>query len=77
MCYLPILVTWICIFMSTHIKIDDLKTKFEKTKGKETVTYQEGITYFEKLAQKYDQIHMRAYGVTDIGKPLCSSTIYR
>jgi hypothetical protein len=73
MCYLTTLISWICIAMllnTNHKNNDDLKTLFEKTNGKETVTYQEGIAYFEKLAAYFDQVHMLTYGKTDIGKPL-------
>lgn len=47
-----------------------LTTKFEQTRGTETVTYQEGIAYLEKLAKKFETIHLQTLGTTDIGKPL-------
>jgi hypothetical protein len=47
-----------------------LVTKFEQTKGTETVTYNEGITYLKKLAAKFETIELQTVGTTDIGKPL-------
>ncbi len=46
----------------------DFTTKFEKTKGGETVTYQEGITYLEMLDEHYPALELFKYGNTDIGK---------
>jgi hypothetical protein len=45
-------------------------TRFEQTQGQETVTYQEGIAYLEKLAQAYPEIQLMTYGTTDSGFPL-------
>ncbi len=47
-----------------------LVTKFEQTKGTETVTYNEGINYLQKLAAKFETIELQTVGTTDIGKPL-------
>lgn len=49
---------------------NDLITKFNKTGGKETVTYKEGIAYFSKLAREFDIIAMQEHGETDSGHPL-------
>ncbi len=46
------------------------KTKFEQTKGSETVTYREGIQYFQKLAEEFPSIHIQEFGETDSGFPL-------
>ncbi|MBD3747958.1 MAG: hypothetical protein IE931_00530 [Sphingobacteriales bacterium] len=45
-------------------------TPFEKSKGAETATYAECISFYQKLASEYDQIKILDYGLTDIGKPL-------
>jgi hypothetical protein len=51
------------------MSIDD-QTKFEKSNGLETVTYEEGIHYFKHLAKAYPEIEMRDMGPTDSGLPL-------
>jgi hypothetical protein len=48
----------------------DLATRYEKTAGKETATYQEVIQYYQLLAKRFPQIHMQAIGATDAGFPL-------
>lgn len=48
----------------------DFTTKFEKSNGLETATYQETIAYYEALASNYKQISIKAIGETDSGKPL-------
>lgn len=47
-----------------------LVTKFEQSKGTETVTYAEGIAYLQKLAKRFPTIQLQELGTTDIGKPL-------
>lgn len=47
-----------------------LVTKFEQSKGTETVTYEEGIAYLQTLAKKFPTIQLQELGTTDIGKPL-------
>ncbi|ANQ47772.1 M14 family metallopeptidase [Flammeovirga sp. MY04] len=48
----------------------DWSTVFEKTNGKETFTYQEGIDYLQKLNKHYEKFHVLEYGTTDAGYPL-------
>lgn len=48
----------------------DFTTVFEKSKGLETATYQETITYYEDLANSYPEISIQEIGETDSGKPL-------
>ncbi|HVI43272.1 MAG TPA: M14 family metallopeptidase [Chitinophaga sp.] len=48
----------------------DFTTRFEKTSGRETATYQEVITYYQQLAKRYPQINIREIGSTDAGYPL-------
>nr|MBC7612316.1 hypothetical protein [Pseudopedobacter sp.] len=46
------------------------ETPFELSKGQRTTTYQECISFYQKLASSYNQIKILDYGLTDIGKPL-------
>ncbi|SHM02949.1 M14 family metallopeptidase [Chitinophaga sp. CF418] len=48
----------------------DLTTRFEKTQGQETATYDECITYYRELDKRFPQISMREMGPTDAGYPL-------
>ncbi|MBS0029557.1 M14 family metallopeptidase [Chitinophaga sp. 22321] len=48
----------------------DLTTRFEKTTGQETATYQEVIRYYQLLAKRFPQINIRTIGATDAGFPL-------
>lgn len=48
----------------------DLRTRYEKTAGDQTATYQEVIQYYQLLAKRFPQIHMQAIGSTDAGFPL-------
>lgn len=58
------------ILCSTFSTAQDLITAFEKSNGTKTATYQEGINFYKKLAQKFPQIDMREMGKTDSGEPL-------
>ncbi|MDQ6476935.1 M14 family metallopeptidase [Dyadobacter sp. LHD-138] len=46
------------------------ETRFEKSGGKETPTYQEGIAYYKLLAKNFPQIQFSTKGPTDSGEPL-------
>jgi len=48
----------------------DLTTRYEKTAGQETATYQEVIRYYQLLAKRFPQINIRTIGATDAGFPL-------
>lgn len=48
----------------------DFTTVFEKSKGLETATYHETITYYKALAERYAEITLQEIGETDSGKPL-------
>ncbi|MFT6034846.1 MAG: hypothetical protein ACJAT1_000457 [Marivirga sp.] len=48
----------------------NLQTKFEKSGGSETVTYKEGIEYWTKLANQFEQVSLLKMGLTDSGEPL-------
>jgi hypothetical protein len=58
------------VFCFSFSNAQDLTTAFEKSNGTKTATYQEGIEFYEKLAQKFQQIDMREMGKTDTGEPL-------
>jgi hypothetical protein len=58
------------MFISLYSNGQELLTQFEKSKGKETTTYQEGISFYKRLAQTFPQIDMREMGKTDSGEPL-------
>lgn len=48
----------------------DLTTRYEKTNGEQTATYQEVIAYYQMLAKRFPQIHLQTIGNTDAGFPL-------
>lgn len=48
----------------------DFTTKFEKSDGTETSTYEETIIYYKTLAKAYPQISIEEIGETDSGNPL-------
>lgn len=45
-------------------------TRFEKSGGKQTPTYEEGIAFYRQLARNFPQVQMQEKGPTDSGKPL-------
>jgi hypothetical protein len=55
----------ICAYSQQH-----LQTKFEHSGGSETVTYQEGIDYWAKLANQFEEVSLLKMGLTDSGEPL-------
>lgn len=61
-------------FAQEDNSIKDFLTVFEKTSGSKTSTYQEVITYYQHLAERYPQIHLDSIGMTDSGKPLHIAT---
>jgi len=48
----------------------DLRTRFERTQGRETATYQECIAYYQLLDKRFPQIKLLEMGPTDAGYPL-------
>ncbi len=67
------LICIICIISCTtnKKKIDfDFTTVFERSKGTETATYHEVITFYENLSEQYTSIAMYTMGKTDSGNPL-------
>ncbi|MBV8255630.1 MAG: M14 family metallopeptidase [Chitinophaga sp.] len=56
------------IFLSSSAQ--QLLTRYEKTNGKETATYQEVISFYQQLSKQYPQVKMMEMGPTDAGFPL-------
>jgi hypothetical protein len=48
----------------------DLKTPYEKGNGNQTATYEEAITWYQKLDAAYEEVKMVPYGYTDSGRLL-------
>jgi len=48
----------------------DLETRFEKSGGKETGTYEEVVDFYTQLAKSSDKVSLEEFGKTDSGKPL-------
>lgn len=64
---------FLCLCSATG---QSFETIFEKSKGLETATYEEGIAFYESLAATYHQsAQLQTYGLTDSGKPLHLFTI--
>ncbi len=58
---------------SSKKKIQKLKNQYQtafEVNDNYSASYQEGITYYEKLAKDFDEIQMNPFGMTDSGKPL-------
>lgn len=64
------LIFFLFFMILTQTEAQTFTTKFEQSKGTETVTYEEGIAYFQKLADAFDMIELQEKGTTDCGKPL-------
>lgn len=54
---------------------EKLLTPYEKSKFRETATYEEIISYYSTLDQSYDEIMLKHAGMTDIGRPLHCVTV--
>jgi hypothetical protein len=57
----------------TKKKIENLKKKYQtafEVNDNYSASYQEGIDYYNILANDFDEIQMNAFGMTDSGKPL-------
>ncbi len=52
------------------VKEYDLETRFEKSKGAETATYSEIVSFYDQLQEAYPSIQVKEYGLTDSGEPL-------
>nr|WP_321225095.1 M14 family metallopeptidase [uncultured Psychroserpens sp.] len=60
---------WSCSSKTDKISYDFI-TKFEKSNGLETATYDETIAFYESLAQTFSEVKIDSIGETDSGKPL-------
>ena len=54
---------------------NDLETRFEKSNGLETATYQEVIQYYEQLGEEFTEVKLQTVGQTDSGYPLHLITV--
>ncbi len=52
------------------VRLDSLKTPFEKSSGKQSATYEECIAYYKQLSTFSSEVKVLQYGTTSIGKPL-------
>lgn len=58
---------------NTNKKIQKLENRYQtqfESNNNYSASYQEGIDYYQKLSEDFDQIQMNAFGMTDSGKPL-------
>ncbi len=60
----------ILLFSCSNTTEKDFTTRFEKSKGTETPTYSNVISFYKKLAKAYNEISVFEIGKTDSGKPL-------
>jgi len=59
----------LCLIISLPLAAQ-YQTRFEKSGGKQTPTYEEGIAFYKQLAKNFPQIQISEKGLTDSGKPL-------
>lgn len=68
---LRITVSLFLLFITQLIFAQRFPTPFEKGRGVETATYEEAISFYERLAARYpERTRLFTYGTTDAGKPL-------
>ncbi|TDE16216.1 M14 family metallopeptidase [Dyadobacter psychrotolerans] len=60
---------FLCLIISLPLTAQ-YQTRFEKSGGKQTPTYEEGIAFYKLLAKNFPQIQIAEKGLTDSGKPL-------
>jgi hypothetical protein len=63
----------VLLFLLTRIALappPDWLTPYEKSKGRETTTYEQCLAYYEKMAAAYPEVKLVSYGETDSGRPL-------
>jgi hypothetical protein len=65
--FLTISLLFFSIFVFSQ---NDLSTPFERGNGNQSSTYEECISYYEKLDERFVNIQMIYKGTTDSGKPL-------
>ena len=73
---LPSLLTlFLCMLYTSLFAQEELTTVFERSKGTETATYQEGIAYWKTFAESFEAVQIQEAGETDSGQPLHLVTI--
>lgn len=66
-----LLIAILCLFSCEEKIVPyNFETAFEASNGTETATYQETITFYNKLAEVYPEIAIKTIGKTDSGEPL-------
>ncbi|MDB5131488.1 MAG: hypothetical protein JWR02_1237, partial [Mucilaginibacter sp.] len=61
----------VLFFCLVFTRVQAQFTPFELSRDKNyTATYNEIITYYQKLSRQYSQMKLLNYGTTDVGKPL-------
>lgn len=58
------------VLCSAGMPQEQFITRFEKSGETETATYEEGINFYQALADAFPEINIEAKGMTDSGKPL-------
>ncbi len=64
------LLLFLQLFVFTIGQAQQWETVFEKSAGKQTVTYDQCISYYKQLDAAFKSINIRQFGATDAGKPL-------
>ncbi|WP_298896594.1 M14 family metallopeptidase [uncultured Psychroserpens sp.] len=67
---IPLLLILMSCSSEKNNQSNDFATVFETSKGLQTATYEETISFYKSLAETYDEIDITAIGKTDSGKPL-------
>ena len=70
--YFAILILLCPLLLFGQVK---LESRFEKSGGLETGTYQEVIKYYEQLSENHPEVNLQTVGQTDSGYPLHLITI--
>lgn len=65
--YLLLVVIIVLSCKNTKKSDIDFTTRFEKSKGLETATYQETIDFYKQLEKEYNSIQVDSFGTTDSG----------
>ena len=68
--YLLIIVFVVLSCKDTKKSDIDFTTRFERSNGLETATYQETIDFYKQLEKEYKSIQVDSFGATDSGYPL-------
>lgn len=59
-----------CLIIITSNSLFAQVTRFEKSKGKESPTYEEGISWWKTFAEENKNVTISEFGATDAGYPL-------